>query len=263
MRSAIYQGLLRHRRFTPHPHRFSYRIFMMYLDLDELDDVLSLSPFWSKSRWRPARFRRADFLGDPEVPLKQAVIDRIYAETGERHEGSVRLLANLRYFGFVMNPIACYYCFDEREQLRYLVAEVTNTPWNERQSYVLRCDPQKRYQRISFHKQMHVSPFNPMSMQYQWCSNQPTEMLTLNLESLCNNEAHVDATMALRRRELSSAALSQILLQHPWMTGKVAFAIYWQALKLWLKRNPFYDHPGGAITLPEDKPTINRLKTKT
>ena len=121
MHSAIYQGLLRHRRFTPHAHRFSYRVFMMYLDLDELDDVLARSPFWSKKRWRPARYRREDFLGDPAVPLKQAVVDRIFEETGERHEGPVRLLANLRYFGFVMNPIACYYCFDAEEKLPRLV----------------------------------------------------------------------------------------------------------------------------------------------
>ena len=141
MHSAIYQGFLRHRRFTPHQHRFSYRVFMMYLDLDELDEVLSMSPFWSKRRWRPARFQRSDFLGDPAVPLKQAVCDRIHEETGQRYVGRVCLLANLRYFGFVMNPIACYYCFDNQDNLQYIVAEVTNTPWNERQSYVLRCDP--------------------------------------------------------------------------------------------------------------------------
>ena len=263
MHSAIYQGFLRHRRFTPHQHRFSYRVFMMYLDLDELDEVLSMSPFWSKRRWRPARFQRSDFLGDPAVPLKQAVCDRIHEETGQRHLGRVCLLANLRYFGFVMNPIACYYCFDDQDNLQYIVAEVTNTPWKERQSYVLRCDPQQRYQRISFRKRMHVSPFNPMNMEYQWCSNRPEKMLTLNLETLCDDDIHVDATMALRRREISAGALAGILLQHPWMTGKVAFTIYWQALKLWLKRNPFYDHPGASHSISKDESTINRLKTKT
>jgi DUF1365 family protein len=263
MHSAIYQGFLRHRRFTPHEHRFTYRVFMMYLDLDELERVLALSPFWSTGRWRPARFQRSDFLGDPAMPLKQAVLTRIHEETGVWHEGSVRMLANLRYFGFVMNPITCYYCFDPEEKLRYIVAEVTNTPWNERQSYVLSCDPQQRFQRINFQKEMHVSPFNPLIMNYRWCSNEPRKMLTLNLESLCDDEVHVDATMALKRRELSSGALAQVLLQHPWMTGKVAFTIYWQALKLWLKRNPVYDHPGGGVPHRQDEPTINRLKTKS
>lgn len=261
MHSAIYQGLLRHRRFVPRAHRFSYRIFMMYLDLDELDEVFALSPLWSKRSFRPARFERSDFLGDPALPLKQAVCERIHEETGQRHEGRVCMLANLRYFGFIMNPITCYYCFDAREALQYIVVEVTNTPWNERQSYVLRCDPRQRYQRIKFVKQMHVSPFNPMSMNYRWCSNQPQQMLTLNLETQQAGDVHVDATMALKRREISASTLNAILLQHPWMTGKVAFTIYWQALKLWWKRNPFYHHPGAASDR-QDEPTIDRLSTK-
>jgi len=262
MHSAIYQGVLRHRRFQPRAHRFSYRVFMMYLDLDELDQVLAMSPLWSRGRFRPARFQRSDFLGDPEVPLKQAVCDTIYAQTGIRHEGSVRLLANLRYFGFNINPIACYYCFDAQESLRFVVAEVTNTPWGERQSYVLRCDPKQSYQRIQFNKQMHVSPFNPMEMKYHWCNNRPGKMLTLHLETERENEIHVDATMALKRREIDSAALASVLLQYPWMTAKVAFSIYWQALRLWWKRNPIYDHPGAHGRGRHDKPTTNQLKTK-
>ena len=260
MHSAIYQGVLRHRRFQPHAHRFSYRVFMMYLDLDELDELLAKSPLWSRGRLRPARFQRSDFLGDPEVPLKQAVCDRIEQQTGVRHEGSVRLLANWRYFGFIINPISCYYCYDAEEALKFIVVEVTNTPWGERQSYVLCCDPKQRFQRIKFNKQMHVSPFNPMQMKYHWCSNQPHKMLTLNLESECEEEVHVDATMALKRREITSASLAGVLLQYPWMTGKVAFLIYWQALKLWVKRNPIYDHPGSRDQL--DAATVNELKTK-
>jgi len=263
MRSAIYQGLLRHRRFMPQAHRFSYQIFMMYLDLDELDELLSLSPFWSKKSWRPARFERSDDLGDPALPLKQAVTKRIHEETGVWHEGRVCMLANLRYFGFIMNPITCYYCFDTNDALQYIVVEVTNTPWKERQSYVLSCDPQERFQRISFNKQMHLSPFNPMDMKYCWRSNHPEKLLSLHLETLQANDVHVDATMALKRREINIGSLNGILVQHPWMTGKVAFSIYWQAIKLWVKRNPFYDHAECEPELSDDVTiTTNRLNTK-
>jgi DUF1365 family protein len=214
MHSAIYRGYVRHRRFTPHAHRFSYQVFMMYLDLDELDKVFAVSPFWSRKPWRPARFERSDFLGDPAVPLKRAVQQRIHDETGLWHEGPIRMLANLRYFGFNINPISCYYCFDGQEALQFIVVEVTNTPWNERQSYVIQCDP-------------------------------------------------MDATMALKRRDINGASLAGILLQHPWMTAKVALTIYWQALKLWVKRNPFYDHPKSQNWEHQDQSTITRLKTKT
>ena len=263
MHSAIYQGYLRHRRFTPNVHKFSYRIFMMYLDLDELDLVLEKSPFWSRRAWRPARFERGDFHGDPALSLKQAIRVRIHEETGHWHDGPVRMLANLRYFGFIINPITCYYCFDSEEKLQYIVVEVTNTPWNERQSYVLVCDPKKRLQRIDFQKLMHVSPFNPMNMKYRWCSNNPSKMLSLNLETERGDEIHVDATMALKRREINAASLAGILLQHPWMTAKVVVAIYWEALKLWIKRNPFYDHPAPPKQDELDDSTTTRLKTKT
>ena len=156
MHSAIYKGSLRHRRFYPQEHKFSYQVFMMYLDLAELETVFKLSPWWSQKPWRPARFERGDFLGDPGVPLDEAVRKRIFEETGEWHNGPIRMLSNLRYFGFVMNPITCYYCFDENENLTTIVPEVTNTPWKERQSYVLKCDPDKRIQRIYFQKEMHV-----------------------------------------------------------------------------------------------------------
>ncbi len=258
MHSAIYRGYLRHRRHHPRGHRFGYPVFMMYLDLDELDEVLARSPLWSRKRWRPARFERRDYLGDPRVPLAEAVRERIREHTGERHEGPIRLLANLRYFGYNINPIACYYCFDDAEKLRYIVAEVTNTPWGERQSYVLECDPARRIQRIEFNKQMHVSPFNPMQMKYRWRGNQPGAILSVNLDAEFDNRVHVDATLALKRHEIDRHSLNAALLRYPWMTAQVAFAIYWQALRLWLKRTPIYDHPASR----GEQPT-SRLKTRT
>jgi DUF1365 family protein len=243
MHSAIYRGVVRHRRFTPTLHQFRYQVFMMYLDLDELDKVFGLTSLWSKKPWRPVRFERSDFLGDPTMLLKQSVQQRVLEETGRRHSGPIRMLANLRYFGFNINPIACYYCFNEREQLQNIVVEVTNTPWDERQSYVLDCDPEKPFQRINFEKKMHVSPFNPMEMHYLWTSNQPATMLSLNLETQQEGQTHVDATLTLKRSEITAGSLRLILLQHPWMTAKVAAAIYWQAVKLWFKRTPFYHHP--------------------
>ena len=248
MNSRLYTGTLRHRRHSPREHAFKYRVFMPYLRLDEVDSVLKLSRFWSRSRLALASFRREDFLGDPAKPLEGEVRRRIREETGADHCGPIYVLANLRYFGMRMNPIICYYCFNEDEsELEYLVAEVTNTPWDERHSYVLAAQPGQRVLRQDFDKTFHVSPFNPMEMRYSWRSNAPGNRLAIHLENH-NDEGRVfDATLALEAEPITAASLRGILWRFPLMTAKVAGAIYWQALKLFIKRIPYHPHPGTSL----------------
>jgi DUF1365 family protein len=241
--SAIYEGLIRHRRFSPVAHRFSYRVFMMYLDLDELDSVFSEKISWSSRRPALAWFRREDYLPG-SANLADAVRDHVQNETGQRPCGPIRMLTNLRYFGYIINPITCYYCFDQSgKKLQYIVTTVTNTPWNEQHSYVLACDPGTQKQRVDFSKKLHVSPFHPMDMNYEWLCNTPGKKLLIHLRNFEKSELVFDATVSFKRKELSSKALNRMLWFYPAMTLKVAGAIYWQALKLFLKRIPLHSHP--------------------
>lgn len=244
MKSAIYEGWVRHRRSTPREHHFSYRVFMPFLRLDALPEVFDGSLLWSARRPALARFKRSDFLGDPAIPLECAVKDRVAEVHGERPTGPVYMLANLRYFGYLMNPIACYYCYGEDgDTLEYLVAEVTNTPWNERHSYVLKAPQDGRWLRTDFDKAFHVSPFHPMDMQYHWHSNSPGDKLCLHLANSRAGERVFDATLSLQRHELSPATLRRFIWRYPVMTAKVAGGIYFEALRLWLKGNPYFPHP--------------------
>lgn len=244
MKSRLYEGLLRHRRVSPRRHEFRYKVFMPYICLDELPELFSGTPFWSATGSALGAYRRSDFLGDPALPLQDEVRRRVFEETGKKHEGPIYLLANLRYYGHIMNPIACYYCFNEDEsQLEFLVAEVNNTPWDERHSYVLEGPDGKTWLRTQFDKAFHVSPFNPMGMRYHWRSNTPDRRLVLHMENSSGGDKVFDATLSLKAQPMTAASLNWALLRYPFMTIKVGLAIYWQALRLYFKGVPVYTHP--------------------
>lgn len=248
MNSRFYEGWVRHRRLTPREHVFRYRLFLVYLDLDELEDVFRGHWLWSVRRRAPACFRRSDYLGDARVPLKQAVADLVETETGRRPHGPIRLLTHLRYFGYVSNPVSFYYCFDEPGQrVETIVAEITNTPWGERRAYVLPCESGSlragEVVRFRFAKDFHVSPFMPMDIDFDWRFRAPGKRLTVHMENRREGAKIFDATLVLDERAISAASAASVLVRFPLMTTKVVVAIYWQAFRLFLKRVPFFTHP--------------------
>jgi DUF1365 family protein len=248
MHSAIYSGWIQHRRFGPPRNRFRYRIFMSYIDLAELLDLFDGRWFWSARRPALAWFRRADFLGPAQVPLDCAVRDLVQQRTGARPTGPIRLLTHLRYFGYSFNPVSFYYVFDAGgTRVETIVAEITNTPWKERHAYVLPVSAAAcvagRAWRFGFEKQFHVSPFMPMDMHYQWYFGAPSQALHVHMENWRAGEPCFDATLDLRREPMTARSLAGALLLFPWITAKVAALIYWQALKLLVKRAPFHTHP--------------------
>jgi DUF1365 family protein len=242
---------------TPVEHAFEYRLFMMYLDLSELERVFSGRWFWSTRRAALARFRREDHLGDPGQPLDEAVRDLVESETGHRPAGAVRLLTNLRYFGYGFNPVSFYYCYGQTgEHVEAVVAEGNNTPWGERHCYVMATEGQPGHPepwRHSPTKRMHVSPFMPMDIEYAWRLGPPADTLNVHMENHRQGQKLLDATLRLERRAISAPALARVLLQYPLMTLKVIAAIHWQALRLWLKRVPIFDHPAKSIRVEERK----------
>ena len=243
MTSAIYAGVVRHRRYRPARHEFRSRLFMMYLDLGELPEALDGRWLWSARHPAPAWFRRADYHGDPAVPLDEAVRATVARETGRRPAGPIRLLTHLRYFGYCFNPVSLYYCYDARDAtVETVMAEITNTPWNERHTYVLRREP-TRALRFRFRKAFHVSPFMDMDHRYDWHFSEPRRTLAVHMQNFDVQGRIFDATLVLERREITATALARVLLAHPWMTASVVAGIHWNALRIWLKGNPFFVHP--------------------
>ncbi len=248
MHSSIYEGTIRHRRFKPRENMFQYRIFFMFLDLAELPSLFDVHPLWSYEKFNLASFRRRDHFGDPSVSLDRSVRDLVEEQIGVRPAGPIRLLAHLRYFGHCFNPASFYYCYDrEGARVDTVVVEITNTPWGERHCYVLGADqnehPIATWRRHRFPKVFHVSPFIDMDIHYDWRFREPGPLLNVHMIDYQGKDKLFDASLALQRREITRSAMSRMLIQYPILTGKVVFLIYWQAMRLFLKKIPFCPHP--------------------
>ncbi len=252
LNSAIYEGLVTHHRFQPKPHGFRYKVFMMYLDLDELPDLFTGIKNWSYVTKNWAWFKRSDYYGDSKLPLKQEISKLLFQTTGSPPRGAIRLLTNMRYFGHCFNPVSFYYCYEaDGTTLQAIVSHITNTPWGEDYAYVHDFKAEKTVKKtkngeisvFKLNKEFHVSPFMPMDIQYDWAFKQEANQLFIHMKNFKDGEQVFNATLALQRKEITQSSLNWILITYPFMTVKVVAAIYWNALLLWVKRIPFYSNP--------------------
>ena len=243
MQSCIYEGQVSHVRQEPVAHTFRYRLFMLYVDLAELPRVFAGRWLWSATRPALAWLRRADYLGDPREPLDESVRRLVAARTGRRPQGAIRLLTHPRYFGYGFNPVSFYYCFAaDGQTVETVVAEVRNTPWGERHCYVLDAGGGLAG-RLTTDKALHVSPFMPMDVRYEWAFSAPARRLGVTMNLTRDGRRIFSAVLDLRRRQLTSRRLACVLVAYPLMTLKVIAGIYWQALRLKLRGCRTYVHP--------------------
>ncbi len=244
--SAIYTGTIRHRRIAP-ATEFSHRLALAYVDLAELPSLLG----GRLLQRGPGvlRFRRADYLGPAALPLDVAVRDRVAELSGRRPTGPIRLLTQLRSFGLCFNPVSFYYCFEAGDdaELHSVLAEVTNTPWGERRSYLLsERAPESAVLRGRFAKELHVSPFMAMDHVYQARATRPGKTLSVHIESHREGRLAFDATLALQRGPLTRGAVARMTARHPLATARVLALIYGHALGLKLRGARVHRHPEAA-----------------
>jgi DUF1365 family protein len=251
MRSCLYEGRIAHERCHPVRHRFTYPLYFGYLDLDELPYLLGKRGLISTRRFAATSFSSANVGWQPGLDLAEQARRYLAQHTGIDFDGRVRVLTPFRHFGHYFSPLNLYYCFErDGKMLRSVVAEVSNTPWGERHWYVLdgKSATDCETVRCEHDKQFHVSPFMPMDLQYKWKFDVPNDSLSVHVDCLEDAKRLFRAHLSLRRQPLDGAHLRRLSLRYPLATGRTVAAIYFQALRLWLKRCPFYPHPQKTLT---------------
>ncbi|BBV97246.1 MULTISPECIES: DUF1365 domain-containing protein [Pseudomonas] len=257
MNSSLCQGWVSHKRLSPRPHAFRYRVGMFYLDLNEQQQLLNLCHWLGPSRLAPLCWRETDYL--PALtrqgkPLAEAARQLVGQAIGQVPEGAVHLLTQPRCWGLSFNPVSTYFCHDQQGQLVAVLLEVRNTPWRERFHYVLPVEGDLA-QPFSMAKAFHVSPFMPLDMEYRLRFALDAQRVRIHMENWRAGYKVFEADLALLRQPLDRAGLQRHILNFPWMSLRTLTGIYWQALRLLLKRTPVHDHVASQHDLVLGQPT--------
>jgi len=246
MHSALYTGHVMHQRQRPARHRLRYRVFSLLLDLDELPALGRRLRWLSLDRFNLFSFHQADH-GDGTPGGLRAHVERQLAAAGLPAGGAIRLLAMPRILGHVFNPLSVYFCHAPGGALAALLYEVNNT-FGERHSYLIPVEPLAREQGAPVlqrcAKQMHVSPFLGLDMEYRFRIRPPEGgALSIGVDTHDADGAVLVARLDAQRRALDDRALLAAFFGHPLLTLKVVAAIHWEALRLWRKGVPVHRKP--------------------
>ncbi|HCH02802.1 MAG TPA: DUF1365 domain-containing protein [Vibrio sp.] len=257
---GIYKGKVRHRRFSPVLHSFNYPITMLGINVAELDSLNDQHWAFGTQWYKPVRFAQKDYIKSEPGELLQRIKSKVANLGGEWDGENAVMLAQCRCLGVYFSPVNFYFCFEKSGNCKYMLAEVSNTPWNQRHYYLVDMYLVNMQSDQMTDKAFHVSPFMQMNMKYKWRVNAPEDKAFVHIENHDKDQQGkkvFDATIALskldmknkldmkashpktKRPNTSQSATKLDWLALPFMNFKVLQGIYWQALKLFRKKVPF------------------------
>lgn len=267
LNSALYECTVLHERFAPRSHRFSYRLFYLAMDLDELDTLHRSLAFLSVNARNLLSFREADYLptdeplhrpshpatpGDRHAPTSalkarvRAFCTRHGADFGE--DGRVLLVTLPRVLGYLFNPVSFYFCHDASGRAVGAIAEVTNTFHEVKAFFIPPARPPHDTGTLHLRvpKHFYVSPFSPLDLEFDFTLRPPGGKLAVRIDDHAAGRRVLHTTLTGIRKPNTNLTHAWFLLKYPLLTLGVVARIHWQALRLWLKRVPFFPKAAGA-----------------
>ncbi|CAH9065244.1 hypothetical protein PSECIP111951_03590 [Pseudoalteromonas holothuriae] len=239
LNSALYIGDIRHKRYLPTEHKFKYPLYMAWIDLDEINQLNGIHPLFGTKGFKLLSFKQQDYLTNYKGNLHDRAIAASLELGWSGNISKVMMLCQMRCLGVYFSPVNFYFFADDNGQFQHMIAEVSNTPWNERHCYLV-----KLHQKVNFKKSFSVSPFMDLNMHYHWTVKMAGRIALIHIENKSEETLLFDATLRLKKEALTKGNVSSLLKRFPAMTLTIFKSIYWQALKLFVKKVPFIGHSG-------------------
>ncbi len=245
MMSALFAGHVYHKRFRPAVHVLNYRVFSLLLSLDEIDALQKRLWLFSRNRWNLVSFYDKDFGEQASEPLENYVLRKLREAGIHSVPEKILLSCYPRICGYTFNPLSLFYCLDGDGNAIAVLHEVHNT-FGERHTYVLQViDEEKepgRWINQSSDKALFVSPFAHMNMHYQFKLNIPDKRQVVVIQASDELGQLITASYSASRHSLTASSLLKHFFSVPLLSFKVVLGIHWEALRLWLKKVPWFPH---------------------
>ncbi|MEZ5922905.1 MAG: DUF1365 domain-containing protein [Hyphomicrobiaceae bacterium] len=249
--SCLYEGSVVHKRLVPRRHAFSYRVFALCLDVDEIDVLDRRLRLFSRNKRNLLGFRDSDLGARGPEPVATKV-RRLLDECGLTSCGAhIEVVCYPRLLGYVFNPLSVYFCRESSGAIGAVVYEVSNT-FGERKSYVIPAGEQAPAIPQTCAKEMYVSPFTSASGTYGFHYIAPSDRIVIGVNFREDGQPVLKTHFRGERRPLTDATIAAAVARHPLMTLKVMSAIHFEALRLWVKGVPLvprHSSPSYSFTI--------------
>ena len=232
--SCIYSGIITHKRFKPKKHFFSYKIFSLLIDLNEVEDLGKKIKFFSFNKFNILSFYNIDHGPRDGSSLNKWVNKTLSKVKINIYGGKIKLLCFPRFFGYVFNPLSIFYCYDKNSRLKAILYEVKNT-FNEQHTYVFKSKPSSDLILHKCNKKFYVSPFIAMKTFYNFRLSNPKKNINILIKQTDIKGPLLIARQVGKKIKLNSKNLLYQFLKHPLMSFKVITAIHFEAFRLWAK----------------------------